>query len=490
MSLDLNLGIDFGTSFTKVCVRDTARENSWIVMFSDSHSLEDALLPTRIGICQDGSILSSLTQSEWNEQPASAYTVVDFIKMRLANLYLRLDQEGWQFPCQLQRSIAGVDLNNAETIENLCAYYLSGVISRAKAWIEEHNADLVRNQEINWSVNIGVPVQYADSDAIAGFQRVLHLGWLLSEDHPARITISQLNAQLRILRRQLSTHADLFCSAIPEVAAAVYSYTVSRQAEPGTYIFFDIGSGTIEGASFNFWYENEMPRIDFYIGEVQPLGVHAAIKQIAERMGSPDAESELITDLIRHDLLRGIDDCSEQLRRQHRLRRGDFVANRWHISQRSIYEQFQNNLTEEERRSLQFILKQGDIHRQVAKVIMQTKAKNPAFYSSSVRLPIFIGGGGSAIQFYQSTISTTYDAFNHRFAGVPPYQARSFPMPADLDQQISQQEFHRFSVAYGLSIPDYEMPEVRLPRLFPEQTVREFPIELGSSTDGEYITSL
>ena len=189
-------------------------------------------------------------------------------------------------------------------------------------------------------------------------------------------------------------------------------------------------------------------------------------------------------------LLRGIDDCSEQLRRQHRLRRGDFVANRWHISQRSIYEQFQNNLTEEERRSLQFILKQGDIHRQVAKVIMQTKAKNPAFYSSSVRLPIFIGGGGSAIQFYQSTISTTYDAFNHRFAGVPPYQARSFPMPADLDQQISQQEFHRFSVAYGLSIPDYEMPEVRLPRLFPEQTVREFPIELGSSTDGEYITSL
>lgn len=490
MSLDLNLGIDFGTSFTKVCVRDTARENSWIIMFNDSQSLEDALLPTRIGICHDGTVLSGLTQSEWEQHSTSEYTAIDFIKMRLANLYLRLDQEGWQFPCHLEQSISGVDLDNAETIENLCAYYLSGVISRAKAWIMQHNANLVRNQKIDWSMNIGVPVQYADSGAIAGFQKVLHLGWLLSEAHPTQITVNQLNARLHTLRQQLPHHSDLFCSAIPEVAAAVYSYTVSRQAKPGTYIFFDIGSGTIEGASFNFWYENEMPRIDFYVGEVQPLGVHAVIKQIAGTIGSPESESELDSALLRDDLLTNISDFSEQLRRQHRLKRGDFVANRWQISERSIQEELQSNWIAEKRRTLYFILKQRDIHRQVAKVIMQTKAKNPAYYSSSARLPIFIGGGGSAIQFYPSTISDTFHAFNHRYAGVPSYYARNFPIPADLNEQITQQQFHRFAVAYGLSIPEYGMPEVRLPRLFPEQSVLQCVLNLGSSTDGEYIISV
>ncbi|NJR40911.1 MAG: hypothetical protein HC781_21335 [Leptolyngbyaceae cyanobacterium CSU_1_4] len=130
--------------------------------FDNFQSLKDAPLPTKVGICHEGSILTGLTRSEWEQKPESEYTNVDFIKMRLGNCHLHLDKEGWQFPRQPEQPTIGVDLTSTEVIENLCAYYLSSSISRAKAWIMQHNEDLDRNQKINWSVNIGVPVQYAD----------------------------------------------------------------------------------------------------------------------------------------------------------------------------------------------------------------------------------------------------------------------------------------------------------------------------------------
>ena len=70
MAINLNLGIDFGTKFTKVCVRDTDRDRSWVITFTNgSPKLDEALLPTKIGICSDGSLLAGLTESEWKTQP-------------------------------------------------------------------------------------------------------------------------------------------------------------------------------------------------------------------------------------------------------------------------------------------------------------------------------------------------------------------------------------------------------------------------------------
>jgi hypothetical protein len=47
---------------------------------------------------------------------------------------------------------------------------------------------------------------------------------------------------------------------------------------------------------------------------------------------------------------------------------------------------------------------------------------------------------------------------------------RSLPTPQDLETNgIDDHEFHRFAVAYGLSIPEGEQPEIRLPSVI-EQT--------------------
>ena len=95
--LVLNLGIDFGTSFTKVCFRDVARDRSEVVTFTDEAThLEEALLPTKIGILPDGTLIAGLTASEWQPYENQVQTTVEFIKMRLANFDLPQSAESWQ----------------------------------------------------------------------------------------------------------------------------------------------------------------------------------------------------------------------------------------------------------------------------------------------------------------------------------------------------------------------------------------------------------
>jgi HPt (histidine-containing phosphotransfer) domain-containing protein len=99
-TLEINLGIDFGTGFTKVCFRDLASDRSEIVTFTetDEADLEQALLCTKVAILNDGTLLTGLTAAEWSQNQKPIQKTIEFIKMRLAHLDLpeesewRLDQ--------------------------------------------------------------------------------------------------------------------------------------------------------------------------------------------------------------------------------------------------------------------------------------------------------------------------------------------------------------------------------------------------------------
>jgi hypothetical protein len=91
-------------------------------------------------------------------------------------------------------------------------------------------------------------------------------------------------------------------------------------------------------------------------------------------------------------------------------------------------------------------------------------------------LTIFLGGGGRESKYYQDTIESTYSAYNHQYADVPLYQMKELPFPeSDFDMSgIERCYFHRFAVAYGLSIPEAEAPEVHLPSRFPYKPPQPF----------------
>lgn len=81
-------------------------------------------------------------------------------------------------------------------------------------------------------------------------------------------------------------------------------------------------------------------------------------------------------------------------------------------------------------------------------------------------LIVFIGGGGSKSKWYCGAIESTYEKFQHGKAGIPPYKTVEVPPPADLRMSDASDEFIRFAISYGLSIPLGEGPEIGLPSQF------------------------
>ena len=317
--LFLNLGIDFGTGFTKVCVRDTDRGNSWVVNFTaEKQLINDTLLPTKILIKNNGELLTGLTLSEWKTVIANEGILIDFIKMRLAHIDLSKEAKVYSF--DKLPYYQNKDLNTAEQIENLCTFYLSCVIIKAKQWVLKNNHELVNNLDISWSVNVGVPVKYFDSLAIERFKKVIRLALLLTKNHPHNFeSLSKRMTETRQKLAELSMNRDdndipIPGFAVPEIKAAIYSYTMSRQAQDGIYIFFDIGSGTTEGVSFRFYREDDTPKIEFYSGEVEAIGINALAKEIKIVNNTDLEESKIVKYLQKKDdlFVQSIDKYSEK----------------------------------------------------------------------------------------------------------------------------------------------------------------------------------
>ncbi|HBB34319.1 MAG TPA: hypothetical protein DDZ80_23035 [Cyanobacteria bacterium UBA8803] len=416
--LYINLGIDFGTSFTKVCFRDIGRNYSEVVTFADrSANLEEALLPTKIGVLEDGTLLAGLTAAEWAALEQPLKTSINYIKMRLADLDIPQQSDRWR----LDRL---PELDRPETVENLCAYYLSCAIARAQSWIRQNKPDLVKNQTIEWSANVGVPVEYCDSAAIARFQKVLSLAWLLRNEPQIELfTLETLDKCLSELRSHLADN-PIDCHAIPEISAEVWSCLNSREFDDGFYVFFDVGCGTLDGVSFRYWRHDGEPKVDFYSGLVKPLGVSAISQSLAAELNLPEG----------------------------RVKR--LIFN----SKNSRSNQF--NATQSRRQ----------IQQLVGKVVVEGRENHgnhrPVFKDLAVQpgLSVFIGGGGGLTSFYKKAILDTHVNFQHRNVGIPAYIQKNIPTPKDLSLNgLNPVEFHRFAVAYGLSIPKDEGAEFRLP---------------------------
>ena len=425
-TLEINLGIDFGTGFTKVCFRDLASDRSEVVTFAkaDDSELEQALLSTQVAILEDGRLLTGLTMAEWAENRHPVKRTMAFIKMRLAHLDIHQDSE-WRLE-QIP------ELDDPETVENICAYYLSRVIGRAQQWIQQNRADLFKNQTVRWSLNVGVPVEYCDSPALDRFQKVLSLAWLWvnSPSSTEALTIASLNQLGAYLRNWMHQELDdeLDCFTTPEISAAAWSLLSSREVQERLYTFFDFGDGTLDGTAFRFWREEGELKVDFYTGLVRPLGVTAFTQQTA-------AELQTSPDTVRQALLE------------------------WQTaSHQPLHSEMQNSETRQE------------VQKLVAAVVMQSNRKHRANrgiiaqHDLGDKLDVYVGGGGGQNSFLQATVESTYTDFQQDRAGILPYQIKRIPLPDNLEMNgLDSEEFHRFAVAYGLCIPDWEGPEIRLP---------------------------
>lgn len=452
-----NLGIDWGTTFTKVCVRDET-ETSQAVTFGGK-TLAGSLLLSRIGIFSNGRLLAGLTAEEWEKPQSPNMIPINFIKMRLANV--DLPRETYLFEFTQLPSHKSNDLNAKENLENLGAYYLSVVIRKAKEWFDEES--LLEQ----WSANVGVPVEYQDSPANECFERVLRLAWLLTQEaQEGKINLEdlkfkELQEKCRALRNDLND--EIPCFAVPEVAAGTYFYIKSQKARAGDYLYVDIGGGTTEFCSFQFSLEQGEEKIDAIKAYAPPIGIDAIADGIASESG---LQFEEVREELNDDKSTSLKEDIESLIRELNIKpeRGEYIAAATTseptccLSQEAI-ERKKSEYSSRQRMLLELMLWQRAIHLLASKRSAKTQE-------------VLLGGGGRESKFYKNALKSTYTSFRQE-KNSDRYSEFELDDVENSDQlnlsaqfnmnEIPQRNFHRFAIAFGLSIPSYKMPDFQLP---------------------------
>lgn len=417
--LPINLGIDFGTSFTKVCFRDLGSEVSGIVAAG-----KEALVPSIVAIGSDGQLF--LGDCVSGKQSA---VIVPYLKMRLAGGPI-----GERLP-----EFEGIDLNKAESVRALAAWFLASVIQRSQQWLAVHEADRLKNRLTVWSANVGVPVEHYDSQALTTFEEVLGVAWLWVKDDQVPKTLQQAQSSYGATQPCLAAEVTDF-HAVPEIAAAVQSFVMSREAVPGIYVYFDVGGGTVDGVAFNYLNFRGERRINFYSGKVEPLGV-SAIGTVLGKGTTGEIDAAALEKLLKSCEPSTLAEWVQRIRRHV----GYVIMTARQKDGRNWQEDaFQS----------------ADFERKFIGKLTTSRMRP---------LIVFMGGGGSNSAWYRQSIESTYKAFQHNNAGVPPYKLVEVPRPKDfIVPKGGGGEFIRFAISYGLSFPFGEGPDIGLPSQFNE----------------------
>lgn len=238
-AVDLVLGLDLGTSCSKVVIGDPGWKNkSFAVSFGNTGGDISAWLhPTRFG-------------DEAN------------LKMRLMN-----DP-------------------SSEQVRDLLACYLAKVIRHSRSWFDANGPADYRRRDIRWSLNLGFPDKTVKGSRLASaYYEIAHIAVALAScpEAPSPELAS------RIRRHELLIEPFIPPSRVnlyPEIAAQLAGYVNSPHRIRGNLLLIDVGAGTLDVSTIILHGDREQDIVSFHFCEVEELGVLRLYQQRAKTLES------------------------------------------------------------------------------------------------------------------------------------------------------------------------------------------------------------
>lgn len=245
---ELVVGLDFGTSSTKVVIGDRAAGKAFAVPFSTQTNVLRYLLPCRL--YQSGDELSLTGEGEVHRD------------LKLALAATPQDQA-----CRTR-----------------VAAFLALVIRLARGWLLTEHEDIYRNIRIVWRLAIGLPVAHQlDSELVGVFKRVAEEAWIASfaKEHSMTTAVVE-SARARVDGLASGAEAwpdgaEVEVDAVPEIAAQIYGFVNSNSFDRNAnniYLMVDVGAGTVDSSLFHVkpgrggkW------DFEFFTSVVEPHGV-------------------------------------------------------------------------------------------------------------------------------------------------------------------------------------------------------------------------
>ncbi|QCP47925.1 hypothetical protein FAZ95_01250 [Trinickia violacea] len=239
--LDIVIGLDFGTSYTKAAVgmRDQIFPVGWEGI---SAAPDKYLLPTEYSELDDGSC-------HIGQAPGVPF---ERVRQRLKQPFIE--------PAVSAESIA------------TAAVFVAIVLRYVRAWIYRHHGSKIGLGHIRWLLNIGVPSNGLETERMeVTYKKLGSLAWSLSLGE-ADIHLKQ--AREGVLAGKLNTGSNdlIDLRALPEFVAQIAGYVQSPQRKLGLHALADVGGGTFDLVTFIVHERDEESVFPFLVPEVRLLG--------------------------------------------------------------------------------------------------------------------------------------------------------------------------------------------------------------------------
>ncbi len=409
---DLIIGLDFGTSATKVVIRDP---------FAAAGVFPARLNGARSGI--DGYLLASRIF-----RTGDAYSLTQGTH-RITDLKLGL------LACKAKSPV---------TEFNDCCAFLAFVIRRARGWLLSEHKDIYGSHALNWRLNLGLAARsYQDSDTVTLFRRLAWAAANLAADPEAESITVQKADQYRLESLAVSAGkasegvefgwADV--DAVPEVSAQLQGFMSSARwdwrSRP-VMMLVDVGAGTVDSALFHVQVlQDGRGVLTFYSSRVDSNGamnLHRARVDWLQALMPAGSEHAAAA-----EHLAAIAKPTDRLRPIPESVRDYLPGYEVAVVGKGVDESFGT----------------GRYRTQVAGSINDAKVGKGIPAAQLVRVPLLLCGGGSRMQFYGSI----GDAINGTPGWHVSVELMRLPVPQDLvDTGWHADDFDRLSVAYGLSL--------------------------------------
>ena len=279
----IQIGYDFGTSFSKCVCRDLIVNKAWVHIPSASENQELPFLIPSVIILKDGR-LSHV------EHVGIHYPENGFFHLKTALAAVALER--WNIPVleSYLRAVWHANPNQLPGFVESCAiYFLAGVFGEIRQAIRRKFTDFGTMPEDYMAINLAVPVAEAELPQVnALFHRVLCEAWGLADQlamHPP-IHIEELQLLRAATHSHLNKSISEACFVYPEVSANVQGFVRSRVSSPGLYLFSDTGAGTVDQSVFIFQRMDDQSEYLAYLhAAVLPLGSSHIEHRAAEKAG-------------------------------------------------------------------------------------------------------------------------------------------------------------------------------------------------------------
>lgn len=303
--------------------------------------------------------------------------------------------------------------------------YLAWIMKYARAWLYKNHSSLIGNRKLVWEVNIGTPTSAASSTTIQNeYEKVGYSAWHLSQK--TEITIE--NARKSLLTKHLLEEIQLDgLNQIPEFLAQIMGYVKSPQRQDGLHLLVDVGAGTIDIAMFNIFNyrvnnkDEGEDKFPIFANAVKPLGTHFFMK---ERLDS-----------LQHDI--------DSINNMENIPSAKELAKTLSVETSTVEE-------------IDIKFRKKYLTPTIIDVITHTKkTRDPRSSGWTKGIQTLLSGGGSLCEVYKKATELAFDA--------TPRIDIKLPLPENIEGNIKPNDFHRLSVAYGLTYDKDDIGKILSP---------------------------